>query len=70
MLIKRYRGQVLKHMRQVPRGILLTFLSPKGQRGEQRVVSQADWERFGSETFEEGKRLDDFRNTAKETTAA
>lgn len=70
MLIKRYRGRVLKHMRQGPKGIVLTFLSVKGRRGEQQIVSQADWDRFGSEAFEEGKRLDDFRTTALGTTAA
>lgn len=70
MLIKRYRGRVVKHMRRGPTGIVLTFISVKDQPGDKLVVTQAQWEKFGSEVFEEGKRLNDFRTQARGTTAA
>jgi hypothetical protein len=48
MIVRFYQNRPIKRMRLVPGGILLTFLSPvPGQPGEQRTVSQVDWDRFG-----------------------
>ena len=53
MLIKRFRGSVVKRMRRVPGGILLTFLGrTAGTRGKQLLISQAEWEEFGSKNYE------------------
>ncbi len=53
MLVKRYQGQVVKRMRRVSGGILLTFLSERsGDRGQQITITQADWNRHGSQSYE------------------
>lgn len=58
MIVKRYQGKVVKRMRLVPGGILLTFLSHKpGEPGEQLVVSQSQWNEHATETFEPGMTL-------------
>jgi hypothetical protein len=67
MLVKRYKGQVVKRMRRAPGGILLTLLSNQaGQRGKQLLVSQADWEKFGSESHEKRVSLADLRRRQAE----
>ena len=67
MLIKRFQGQVVKRMRRAPGGILLTFLSKQaGQRGKQLLVSQEDWEEFGSESHEKRVSLADLRRRQAE----
>lgn len=67
MLIKRFQGQVVKRMRRAPGGILLTFLSKRaGERGKQRLVSQADWEKFGSESHEQRVSLETLRRREAE----
>ena len=59
MLVKRFKGQVVKRMRRAPGGILLTFLSRQvGERGKQLLVSQEDWEKFSSEIHERLEYLD------------
>jgi hypothetical protein len=58
MLVKRFKGRVVKNMRRVPSGILLTLLArTPGQRGTQIVVTQAEWDQFGSESYEKGVTL-------------
>lgn len=53
MLVKTFRGLIVKKMRRVSGGILLTFLSPTaGERGKQLLISQADWDQFGLCTYE------------------
>lgn len=68
MLIKRFKDQVIKRMRRAPGGgILLTFLSKiAGERGKQLLVSQEDWEKFGSEIHERRVSLDDLRRRQAE----
>ena len=67
MLVKRFKGQVVKRMRRAPGGILLTFLSKRvGERGKQLLVSQEDWEKFGSEIHERSVSLDDLRRRQAE----
>lgn len=67
MLIKRFKGQVVKRMRRAPGGILLTFLSKQtGERGKQLLVSQEDWEKFGFESHERRVSLDDLRRRQAE----
>jgi hypothetical protein len=53
MVVKRFKGRVVRHMRRVPGGILLTFLSPQsGARGEQVTITQADWKARGRVSYE------------------
>ncbi len=67
MLVKRFKGQVVKRMRRAPGGILLTFLSKQsGERGKQILVSQEDWETYGSETHERRVSLDELRRRQAE----
>jgi hypothetical protein len=67
MLIKRFKGKVVKRMRHAPGGILLTFLSKTvGERGKQLLVSQEEWEKFGSEIHERRVSLDDLRRRQAE----
>jgi hypothetical protein len=62
MLIKRFKGHVVKRMRRAPGGILLTFLPQQaGERGKQLLVSQEDWEKYGSESHEKRVSLEDLR---------
>lgn len=62
MLVKRYRNRVVQKMRRVRDGIELIFLSAMhGAPRERLVISQADWQRYGSEKYEEGKSAEDFR---------
>ena len=62
MLVKRFRGRCVKRMRRVPNGIRLTFLSKRhGERGEQLTVTQVDWERFGTQHFQENLSLSQLR---------
>jgi hypothetical protein len=64
MLVKRYQGRVVKRMRQVPDGIRLTFLSKlPGQSGEQLTVTQAQWDRYGSEAYLPGVSLAQLRQS-------
>ena len=64
MVVRRFNGQVVKRMRRVPSGILLTFLaSALGQRGLQLVVSQQEWEAQGSVSYEPGVSLADLRGS-------
>jgi hypothetical protein len=47
-----YRGHPVKRRRRMAGGLYLTFYTPEpGQRGAQRFVSQADWDRHGSLKF-------------------
>ena len=49
-------------MRKVPQGILLIFLAPvAGQRGDQLIISQADWEQDGSEVYSPNLSLPELR---------
>lgn len=58
MIVKRYQGQIVKRMRRVSGGILLTFLSiAPGLRGCQIVVTQRQWQQHGRESFEPGATL-------------
>jgi hypothetical protein len=58
MLVKRFKGRVVKNMRRVPGGILLTLLArTPGQRGKQIVITQSDWDQFGSQSYEKGVTL-------------
>lgn len=68
MLVKRFKGQVVKRMRRAPGGgILITFLSKQArERGKQLQVSQEDWEKFGSESHERRVSLDDLRRREAE----
>jgi hypothetical protein len=65
VLVKRFRGRVVKRMRRVPEGIRLTFLSRlPGQRGEQLTVTQPEWDRNGREAYQPGVSLAQLRMTA------
>ena len=67
MLVKRFKGQVVKRMRRAPGGILLTFLSKQaGERGKQLLITQDDWEKYGSEIHERRVSLDDLRRRQAE----
>jgi hypothetical protein len=67
MLVKRFKGQVVKRMRRAPGGILLTFLSKQvGERGKQLLVSQEEWDKFSSEIYERRVSLDDLRRRQTE----
>ena len=58
MVVKKFRGLIVKRMRRVPGGILLTLLGRMaGQRGKQLLISQADWDDFGSTTYEKNISL-------------
>jgi len=67
MLVKRFKGQVVKRMRRAPGGILLTLLSQQaGERGKQQLVSQEEWDMYGSETHEKRVSLEDLRRRQAE----
>jgi hypothetical protein len=62
MLVKRFEGRVVKRMRRVPGGILLTFLSmTPGTRGQQVTITQSQWDSFGTESYEAGVSLTQLR---------
>jgi len=66
MLIKKFKDRVVKRMRQVPGGILLTFLSViPGERGEQLTVTQAEWDQHGSEHYDQRQSLAALRDQQK-----
>jgi len=52
MLVKRFKGRIIKRMRRVSSGILLTFLTQRlGERGQQLIISQLAWTRHGTESY-------------------
>jgi hypothetical protein len=58
MLVKRYRGKVVKRMRRAPSGILLRLLSSApGVRGAELVITQDEWKKHGTESCEPGMTL-------------
>jgi hypothetical protein len=53
MLVKRYLGRIVKRMRRVPGGILITFLSKNpGDRGQQLLISQEDWNKNSTQSYQ------------------
>jgi hypothetical protein len=66
MLVKRYRDRVVQKMRCLRDGrIQLTFPSTRKHEPRLRlVITQAEWDRYGSSAYEPGKHLDDFRDRA------
>jgi len=55
MIVKRFQGRVVKRMRRVSGGILLTFLSNvRGERGEQITITQSQWDAHGFLSYEKG----------------
>jgi hypothetical protein len=62
MLVKRFKGRVVKRMRRVTNGILLSFLShTPGIRGDRLVVTQSEWDAYGSESYQKGVSLTQLR---------
>lgn len=65
MIVKRFRGIVVKRMRRVHGGILLTLLSAaRGERGSQIVIDQDTWNEHGTETYEPGMTYPRLRQQA------
>jgi hypothetical protein len=55
-------------MRRVPDGIRLTFLSDRnGELGERLTITQADWERFGTQSYVENLSLPQLRQQEPQT---
>jgi hypothetical protein len=62
LVVKRFKGHVVKRMRRVPGGILLTLLAPiPGERGQQVTISQAEWDAYGSVSYVPGVSRADLR---------
>lgn len=72
MVVLRFKNRPVKRMRQAPGGILLTFLNTvPGQPGEQQLVSQAEWDRFGKKFYDSAvKTREELRRTAQRRPAA
>ena len=61
-LLVTYRGRPLKRRRRFEKGLLLYFYSrQKGEAGEQLIVSNDDWLRFGKEQFFPAGEMPDVR---------
>lgn len=59
---KFFDNQPVKRMRRVPGGILLTFYSAdSGVPGEQRTISQDDWDTHGEVRSVKSNRAADMR---------
>jgi hypothetical protein len=72
MLVKRYRGRVVQRMRRATPGhIELIYPSEReNDPREREVITQAEWDQHGSEKYEDGKSIADFRPTAVQGHAA
>lgn len=56
---KTYQGREIKRMKQVPGGkIKLIFLSEQGEAGEQKIVSQDEWARYGTSEHLPDRKVD------------
>jgi hypothetical protein len=64
LVVKRFKGHVVKRMRRVPGGILVTLLATiPGERGQQVTISQAEWDTYGSVSYVPGVSRADLRGT-------
>jgi hypothetical protein len=62
-----FRNCPVKRRHRVAGGLWLSFYSAKpGLRGEQRFVSQADWDRHGSLQFFAREQMPDVRALARQ----
>lgn len=63
---KFFGNQPVKRMRRVPDGILLTFYSSvSGVPGEQRTISQGDWDLHGEVREVTSNRAADMRKMVR-----
>lgn len=63
-LLVTYQGRAVKRRRRLGRLLQLTFFAAQiGQRGEQLLVSQDDWKRFGREVFVTRAQMPDVRRS-------
>lgn len=65
--VRFYLDKPVKRMRQGQHGIILTMVGPeKGVPGQQRTISQADWEQHGEWRDLSVTRMDEVRQLVQE----
>jgi hypothetical protein len=66
MLVKTFRGRVVRKMRKLPDGrILLKFLTAHaGEAAEEQIVTPEQWQAHGAETYDDRVTVDDLRQAA------